>query len=127
MQYAPPDEPSSSWLESAERELDEFSNLSNGWDSYNAPPVPRTEIEAARQLLRSLVAVNVARPAITATARGHIQLEWHTHQKDIEIELLGPDRYAILYEEAGTENASWEGTVAGVGALRMLFDELRLR
>jgi hypothetical protein len=66
------------------------------------------------------------RPTIAVTSRGHVQFEWHTHQKDIEIELLGPDQYSILYEEPAT-GESWEGTVSGVGALRMIFDQLRAR
>jgi hypothetical protein len=113
------------WIAALERELEQFANLGAGWDSYNAPAVQPAEIGAARQLLRSLAAENILRPAITVTARGHVQFEWHTHQKDIEIELLGPEQYSILYEEP--TGGSWEGTVSGVGALRMIFDQLRAR
>jgi hypothetical protein len=117
---------SESWLASAERELDEFAHLPSGWDTYNAPPVRQADVDAAKQLVKSLAAENIARPTITVTARGHLQFEWHTHQKDIEIELMGPEQYSILYDEAATA-ASWEGTVSGVGALRMIFDQLRVR
>ena len=116
---------SGSWIASLEQELEQFAKLEAGWDSYNAPAVQAAEVDAARQLLRSLAAENIARPAITVTSRGHVQFEWHTHQKDIEIELLGPERYSILYEEP--TGGSWEGTVSGVGALRMIFDQLRAR
>jgi hypothetical protein len=44
---------------------------------------------------------------VVPTARGGIQLEWHTRGIDLEIELAVPEGIHVLYEDAAGEE-EWE-------------------
>lgn len=112
------------WLGPAEAGLQKFRLLRPGWDSYNAPAVDSIQIGAARELLQVLASENVPAPSLTLTSGGQIQVEWHTTSKDLEIRVLSPGHFSVLYEDAAT-GSSWEGNVSDIAALQPLLPILR--
>jgi hypothetical protein len=71
--------------------FDELLALPKSWDSYGADPISPKAVEAAQLFL--------ARMDITPCNDGGVQLEWHTHAHDLEIE-FHPDGTVEIYHEA---------------------------
>ena len=115
---------SSDWLHSAEQELEQFRKLPQNWDSYGAPTISEEQIKTAKKLIQLFASHGLLRPNLTITAKSHIQLEWHTPVKDVEIEIVGMDRFDISFEntETGTE---WEARVHGLNSLESLLPALQ--
>ncbi len=38
-------------------------------------------------------------PAVVPTSRGGVQLEWHTREIDVEVEIPSPDHITVSYED----------------------------
>src|SRR5262245_44338244 len=78
------------WAEPTLRKLGELLRLPANWNSYGARPVDSACAWAAFQLLSRLLPDDALPPAIVPTSGGGVQLEWHTHGVDLEIQVLGP-------------------------------------
>jgi hypothetical protein len=103
--------PHSNWLSTVQSVLERFRDLGPGWDSYDAPAVDRQGIETAREFLTVLARAGVRMPALTLAAQGQVQIEWHTPSTDLEIRVLGPNRFSVLYEHL-PENVCIDGVVS---------------
>jgi len=95
------------WLEPVIGALRELLRLPPGWNSYQAQPVAAEAAVAALELLRDTMPDALPGPAIVPTARGGVQLEWHTRGIDLEIEALPTGRYVLSFEHERT-GESWE-------------------
>ena len=60
--------------------------LPENWDSYGAPKITSSAVDAALRLRAALA----TEPAMVPTSKGGVQLEWHDRGFDVELELL-PD------------------------------------
>ena len=64
--------------------------LPRGWNSYDAEPVSVAAFEQATEFLTTYLVEGVADPVVVPTVRGGVQLEWHRHGVDVEVE-ISPD------------------------------------
>lgn len=95
--------------------FDALRRLGANWDSYGAPPLDPATVDRARMFLK--------RVHVCPCVRGGVQLEWHTHGIDLEIEFL-PDGTVEMVAEASArpsqdaasesqgEGARWEPALA---------------
>ncbi|MGM0575282.1 MAG: hypothetical protein ACQEXJ_06090 [Myxococcota bacterium] len=86
--------------------------LGPDWDSYGARPPRPDLVGAAIQLIGRLMAEGAPAPHVLPTNRGGVQLEWARNGRELEVEVLEPDRFEVLYEEEGTDDV-FEGEVDG--------------
>ena len=85
--------------------FEELKALPDGWDSYGAPALDKAIVDSARQFLQ--------RVSVVPCSDGGVQLEWHTHGIDMEIE-FEPDGRLGVYIAAVAPNVevSTEGVAA---------------
>ena len=95
--------PSPEWLEQNEATLEELLKLPANWNSYGAAPIRPDAVEAARDVLGKIVRSDTPQPAVVPTVRGGIQLEWHTHGIDLEIEIPESGQFHVWYEDPQEE------------------------
>ena len=86
--------------------LDELAMLKRGWDSYDAEPIGRQFIYAARQVAAKFPDYTPM-PAVVPSARGSLQFEWHGNGRSLELELDAPGvlHYLKAREDEGD---AWE-------------------
>ena len=88
-------------------EIHRLKALASNWDSYGALCVDPNIIERAEELLLTLVQPETPWPTIVPTARGGIEIEWHTRGIDLEINFSSANQVSVSFENlrASTE---WE-------------------
>jgi hypothetical protein len=102
--------PLPNWFGKTVASLDELSRLPANWDSYGAAPVFQPAIRSAVSLLASVARQDTPAPAVVPTNRGAVLLEWHTRGIDLEVEIQGPNRMHVLFEDSH-DRTQWEGDV----------------
>ena len=98
------------WLVPVAQAMSEIMNLPVNWDSYGALSVRPTAIHAALELLFEIMQADTPAPTVVPTVQGGVQLEWHTHGIDLEIEILSPGRLFVYYEDH-EQQTEWEGEI----------------
>ncbi len=99
------------WLMSTLQAAGELLNLPENWDSYGARPIDPHTVVSALELLLTMAQVNTPEPSVVPTCHGGVQLEWHTHGKDLEIEIMSPGRISVSYEDP-QQDTEWEGALS---------------
>ena len=102
--------PMPAWLPAIVAKLDELATLPPNWNSYHAAPVKRSCLLASVQLLLAMMRDNSPTPAVVPTNRGTVLLEWHKRGIDLEIDVLGPERFHVVAEDA-SRGIEWESDV----------------
>lgn len=92
-----------SWLNRARAKLDELGQLQAGWDSYGAKQVSSLARFAAFELLRQTATRATPAPALIPTSEGLVQIEWHTRGIDLEVLVISPTRFSVLFEDSREE------------------------
>ena len=82
-------------MPSIEQKLSELASLPSDWDGDDALPIHADAIARALVVCRMLSTP----PEIVPLNNGTVQLEWHCHDYDLEIE-VGKSRTAILLLKA---------------------------
>ena len=86
------------------RQAEKLLRLPRGWNSYCAKPISSDAVGKATAFLLRFDALvpNLAAPAVVPTVQGGLQLEWHGHGVDIEVEFGsgGPDSWSAEDEKA---------------------------
>jgi hypothetical protein len=95
------------WLEVVARTCASFVKLEPNWDSYGGRPVHESVAQAASDLLLQLSRASSPAPIAVPTARGGIQLEWHTPAVDLEIDIASAGRVSAVFENK-TTGEEWE-------------------
>jgi hypothetical protein len=95
------------WVQPSLKTLGQFLTLPQDWDSYGGRPVDPGCVWAAWQLLLALMREDLPAPSIVPTSRRGVQIEWHVHGIDLEIEIVTPRQLHASFEDAITEEA-WE-------------------
>jgi hypothetical protein len=85
--------------------------LAPDWDSYGASEVSPEAVEQAIKLLLNTVCEDTTVPWVVPTSSGGIQLEWHTDEADLEVEVNGVNR-GLIYWRSRRDNQEWEGDLA---------------
>ena len=78
---------SPTWLGRVKKRIKEMAQLTANWDSYVALPVDPRIPPIADALVEWFAVDNLPPPDVFATSDGGMQLEWHIHRVNIEIEL----------------------------------------
>jgi hypothetical protein len=66
-------------------------------------------------------------PIIVPTNRGGVQLEWHKHDIDLEVEVLSPTRFDVSYRD-DRDGKDWDGELTtDLRPLRDALEELTRR
>jgi hypothetical protein len=68
------------------RKLAGLESLEPGWDSEGAPEIDRAILEAVRRFVRSVPDGMAPRPMVVPLSSGHVQLEWHSGRRVLELE-----------------------------------------
>lgn len=92
--------------EEALEKLDWIAAFSEGWDGYDALPIPRRVVNRAQAILRQLVAI----PFVSATPDGTIQFEFEDDHGYLEFEI--DENELIRMAQTIGENADdWHETL----------------
>jgi hypothetical protein len=93
------------WSRAAMERISRLGELKANWDSYGGRPIDPYCAMAAIQFVLSVLGPSIPTPAIVPLNRGGIQLEWHRRGVDLEVAVLSPVRYRVLFEdeESGEE------------------------
>ena len=84
--------PAPSWISKIAQRLEELGNLPENWDSYGAPSIDASVIQAAMDALDSVRDLEIPAPQVTPTARGGIQFEWNLTHFEAELEFVNIHR-----------------------------------
>lgn len=95
------------WLDVVARTCASFVDLESNWDSYGGRPVHESVARATSDLLQRLARASSPAPTVVPTARGGIQLEWHTPSVDLEIAIASAGRLSAVFENK-TTGEEWE-------------------
>ena len=95
------------WFHATVASLDALGQLAENWDSYGARRVKHSSILATVELLLTLMRDNLPAPTCVPTNRGNVIFEWHTRGIDLEVEVLGPGRLHVAFENP-REKTEWE-------------------
>jgi hypothetical protein len=96
------------WLMPTLSALTELMTLTANWDSYGAPTINPMSVASALEVLSWVMRRDTIVPTVVPTVQGGVQLEWHTHGIDLEVEVspLGTS-YANFYDRQN--DAQWDG------------------
>jgi hypothetical protein len=98
------------WKHATVISLAKLLSLPDGWDSYGARTIERTAINWAVHVLEASAANDTPAPTVVPTSSGGVQLEWHDHGVDIELELLPSGAQWLSFEDL-RGGQGWEGSL----------------
>ncbi|MYB37151.1 MAG: hypothetical protein F4Y26_07165 [Gammaproteobacteria bacterium] len=87
------------WTRSSSQRLAEIAALQEDWDSYGAPPISRARIEAVGDLIQTVADGRAPPPTLVPTPDGSIQLEWHSHGVELEVQMLSESEMEVSFED----------------------------
>ena len=82
----------SAWNEALRKRFDHICSLPFGWDGYRGQPVSFSCANFAASVLERLYIDGFPLPSLVPGSDGTLQIEWHKHQLDIELDILGPNK-----------------------------------
>jgi hypothetical protein len=92
------------WWPAAEKQFQALAALADNWDGDGASALDPKLVEAARKLLRALVAEQIfSKPHIYPTRSGGVQLEWERGERYFEIEVVSPTAVELYYVDGHGE------------------------
>ena len=77
------------------------------WDGYGGRAIDFNTIYSTFELLKLVMKDETPVPSIVPTSIGGIQIEWHVHGIDLEVEFITPVRLEGLFEDSVT-GVEWE-------------------
>ena len=84
------------------KKLIELLELPGGWNSYNAKPISKENVNFAVDLLARVMRVGTPAPTVVPKVRGGVQLEWHIRGLNIEIDISSPHEVSFFAEDIRT-------------------------
>jgi hypothetical protein len=93
------------WKERVVQRLEYLIRLERGWDGYNARNVQFPIAVFAISMLDSICGPSTKAPDIVPGADGDLQIEWHTLNGDIELDVRAPN---VVVAWRSTENPDGE-------------------
>jgi hypothetical protein len=69
-------------------EIDRLRSLQPGWDTYGAPAIDVAILDSTVKVFAAIAEYDIPDPSVVPTTGGGVQLEWHTAEADVEIEVL---------------------------------------
>jgi len=77
----------------------ELLELPPGWNSYNAKPITKENVNFAISLLGRTMHADTPAPNVVPMVRGGVQLEWHTRGISLETSIYSPNEVRFLAED----------------------------
>jgi hypothetical protein len=106
---------------------DLLDRLEDGWDSYGASAPQRHLFDAGLRLIEGLLHTDIAAPDVIPTNKGGVQFEWSVGSRELEIEVVGADRFEVFFEDETTgETVEDEVTSRKLDVLSALVNKLKL-
>jgi hypothetical protein len=96
------------WAPRTTTALRELLRLPPGWNHHNARPVALNALRAVIAALTSTMRHDSPAPDVIPLATGGLQLEWHSHQMDIEF-AAGHHGELSVYVRDRQTGREWEG------------------
>jgi hypothetical protein len=108
---------------SAVGKMIELLELPPGWNSYNAKPISKENVNFALRVLSQTMRANTPAPTVVPMVRGGVQLEWHTRGINLELSIYSPTKVSFFAEDVrGGKTA--EGEKFDLAVLARWFDQL---
>ena len=82
---------------------DLFGRLGHNWDGNGASAPARHLYAAGETLMCKLLRPEDQAPSVVPLAQGGVQFEWSVDGRELEIEVLGTDRFEVFYEDCDHE------------------------
>ena len=98
------------WLVPVVARFNRLHRLKDNWDGQGAGSVSRAAIMSALTLLSKVMTPDTPPPAVVPTPEGGVQLEWHFHGVDLEVEVT-PTAQVLGYFLDDEDESEWEATV----------------
>lgn len=115
------------WLPTTARALVVLLRLPPNWDSYGAGEIEPDAVVHALALLTVTMRPDTPAPAVVPTPHGGVQLEWHTRESDLEVEITPTGRLHVAYENH-LDGHEWEDELnSELDPLRRYLEELSRR
>jgi hypothetical protein len=95
------------WRTAITERMERLLELPENWDSYGASRIDPRAVAAAVELLDTAMRADTPEPTVVPSPRGGVQLEWHTHSIDLEIEIPPTGPFHASFENFDT-NSEWE-------------------
>jgi hypothetical protein len=99
-----------SWRSEVLHQLMALTELSENWDGYGAPSIQPATVISALMFLEMIAAPTIMTPAIVATGLGHVQLEWHGPEGELDVEITPEGSYEGIYE-GPLGDREWSGNL----------------
>ena len=80
-----------SWWDQVIERLQDLVSLEIGWDGYQGEPVRFENAAFALRVLEAICFDDTPTPHIVPGTSGDLQIEWHTHAAEIELDILAPN------------------------------------
>lgn len=87
------------WIGEIIEKAGELLQLKENWNSYGGKPVQKGPMAAALAFIENMMRTPTPKPQMVPTSMGGVQLEWHEHGIDIEIEFYPNGGVGIAFED----------------------------
>jgi hypothetical protein len=99
------------WLNPTIQSFEDLLQLPPNWDGYGAAQIQELIVDTAYRLLREVMDNDAPTPSVVPLSDGGVQLEWHRHGRNLEIEFPADETPSFYYYEDGAHLDS-EGQVS---------------
>jgi len=96
------------WLNATISKLEELLGLASGWDGHDGSAANPDIVNFTIHFLLETLDPAAPAPNIVPLSSGGVQLEWHDHYVDLEIEIEAPNRLFASFENYDQPNQSFE-------------------
>jgi hypothetical protein len=80
-----------------------FLDLGENWNSYRSRAINQNLVEDGLRLAAMVLVPGRRAPSIVPTAAGGVQLEWHSTDEDLEIEVRALGKYRVYHRKGEQE------------------------
>jgi hypothetical protein len=87
----------------------ELLELPPGWNSYNAKPIRKENVNFALSLLGQIMRHDTPVPSVVPLVRGGVQFEWHTRGISLELSIYSPTEVILVAEDVSRRHPAVEG------------------
>jgi hypothetical protein len=99
----------SHWQAQVLNKVLQLIDLPANWDSYGGKPVRHDTALFAMLVLENIMQADTPLPDLVPTGSGGLQLEWHEHGVELEINVKEPNRCEYWFEDLRAESPATSG------------------
>lgn len=114
------------WVTPTVEKLGRLLAMPRDGDTYGAKKVEPACVLSAIQTALEVMQDETPAPTVVPTSCGGVQLEWHTHGIDLEIEVCSPSRFLASCEDHKT-GETWDESVFDFSRIRRALCEMARR